>query len=114
MQNLFKLILIFSIQFPLFSQIGTGEWRMHIANKAIDIAAGNGLVYAALETGLLEYDILANESSLWTNVNSLSDINISCVYFDETSKKALLERRSQESDFRRQEISNVPMVIYIG
>ena len=35
-------------------------------------------------------------------------------YFDETSKKSLLERRSQESDFRRQEISNVPMVIYIG
>jgi hypothetical protein len=35
-------------------------------------------------------------------------------YFDETSKKALLERRSQESDFRRQEINNVPMVIYIG
>ena len=35
-------------------------------------------------------------------------------YFDETSKKALLERRSQESDFRKQEIANVPMVIYIG
>lgn len=35
-------------------------------------------------------------------------------YFDETSKKALLERRSQESDFRRQEINNVPMTIYIG
>ena len=36
------------------------------------------------------------------------------LYFDETSKKSLLERRSQESDFRRQEISNIPMVIYIG
>ena len=36
------------------------------------------------------------------------------LYFDETSKKSLLERRSQESDFRRQEISNVPLVIYIG
>ena len=35
-------------------------------------------------------------------------------YFDETSKKSLLERRSQESYFRRQEIANVPMVIYIG
>jgi hypothetical protein len=35
-------------------------------------------------------------------------------YFDETSKKALLERRAQESDFRKQEINNVPMVIYIG
>jgi hypothetical protein len=36
------------------------------------------------------------------------------VYLDETSKKALLERRAQESDFRRQEINNIPMVIYIG
>ena len=35
-------------------------------------------------------------------------------YFDETSKRSLLERRAQESDFRRQEINNVPMVIYIG
>jgi hypothetical protein len=35
-------------------------------------------------------------------------------YFDETSKKALLERRSQESDFRRQEINNIPMTIFIG
>jgi hypothetical protein len=35
-------------------------------------------------------------------------------YFDETSKRALLERRAQESDFRRQEINNVPMVIFIG
>jgi len=36
------------------------------------------------------------------------------VYLDETSKRALLERRAQESDFRRQEINNVPMVIYVG
>jgi hypothetical protein len=35
-------------------------------------------------------------------------------YFDETSRKSLLERRSQESDFRKQEINNVPMTIYIG
>jgi len=35
-------------------------------------------------------------------------------YLDETSKKSLLERRAQESDFRRQEINNVPMTIYIG
>jgi hypothetical protein len=36
------------------------------------------------------------------------------VYLDETSKKALLERRKDESEFRKQEINNVPMVIYIG
>jgi len=36
------------------------------------------------------------------------------LYFDETSKKSLLERRAQESDFRKQEINNVPMTIFIG
>jgi hypothetical protein len=36
------------------------------------------------------------------------------VYLDETSKKSLLERRKDESEFRKQEINNVPMVIYVG
>jgi hypothetical protein len=36
------------------------------------------------------------------------------IYLDETSKRSLLERRAQESEFRKQEINNVPMVIYIG
>ena len=36
------------------------------------------------------------------------------LYLDEMSKKSQLERRAQESDFRKQEIMNVPMVIYIG
>ena len=35
-------------------------------------------------------------------------------YFDETSRKALLERRSQEADFTNQELKNVPFTIYIG
>jgi hypothetical protein len=35
-------------------------------------------------------------------------------YLDETSKQSLLERRSQESEFRNKEIGNVPMVIFIG
>jgi hypothetical protein len=30
------------------------------------------------------------------------------------SKKSQLERRKDESEFRRQEINNVPMTIYIG
>jgi hypothetical protein len=35
-------------------------------------------------------------------------------YLGDMSKRAQLERRSQESDFRRQEINNVPMTIFIG
>jgi len=35
-------------------------------------------------------------------------------YLDDMSKRSQLERRAQESDFRKQEINNVPMTIYIG
>ena len=35
-------------------------------------------------------------------------------YFDETSRRALLERRSNESQFRNDELNYVPMTIFIG
>ena len=63
-----------------------------------------------------DQNMTLNQSDLLTAATSEKTALIERLrgYFDETSKKALLERRSQESDFRRQEISNVPMVIYIG
>jgi hypothetical protein len=36
------------------------------------------------------------------------------LYLDETSNKALLERRKDESDFKLQELSKVPLTIFIG
>jgi hypothetical protein len=36
------------------------------------------------------------------------------LYFDETSRKSLLERRKDELDYKQQEIISVPMTIYIG
>jgi hypothetical protein len=36
------------------------------------------------------------------------------LYLDDMSKKSQLERRKDESEFRRQEIANVPMTIFIG
>jgi len=57
-----------------------------------------------------------NQSDLLTAATAEKQALIERIrlYFDETSKKSLLERRSQESDFRKQEINNVPMTIYIG
>ena len=36
------------------------------------------------------------------------------LYFDETSKKALMERKKDESDYLQKELNNVPLYIYIG
>jgi hypothetical protein len=35
-------------------------------------------------------------------------------YFDETSRKSLLERRAQEVEFKQTELKQVPYTIYIG
>ncbi|MES2589923.1 MAG: hypothetical protein V4622_13175 [Bacteroidota bacterium] len=88
-----------------------GEWRMHIASKAIDVASGNGIVFAALETGLLEYDIEANETSVWNDVNSLSDINVSCIYFDEYSQSFFLAYKNGNIDrIKDNLVTNIPAI----
>jgi hypothetical protein len=35
-------------------------------------------------------------------------------YFDDTSRKSLLERRAQEAEFKQTELKQVPYTIYIG
>jgi hypothetical protein len=35
-------------------------------------------------------------------------------FLDDTSRKALLERKKDESDYIKQELSNIPFVIYVG
>lgn len=84
-----RLLFFIFISFNFYGQIGMGQWRLHVpARKAIDVVAGNDLVFAAFENGLLEYDIEAGEASVWTAVNGLSDINLTCLTYDKT-KNAL-------------------------
>ena len=61
-------------------------------------------------------EITLNQSDLLSAATSEKQALIERLrgYFDETSKQALLERRSLESDYRNKEIANVPMVIFIG
>jgi hypothetical protein len=61
------------------------------------------------EVTLNQADLLAASTSEKTSL--LERLR---AYLDETSKQSLLERRSQESEFRNKEIGNVPMVIFIG
>lgn len=84
---------------------------MHIANKSIDIAAGNKLVFAALETGLLEYDTEAQETTLWTDVNSLSDNALSCVYYHEPTASFFVGYKNGNIDrINRNTVSNIPAI----
>lgn len=66
-----------------FSQIETGTWRLHTATmRAIDIASDNATVFVAYENGLLRYHLESKEKTLLNKLNGLSDILLSCLYYD--------------------------------
>jgi hypothetical protein len=63
-----------------------------------------------------EQNLTLNQSDLLTSATTdkAALLERLRLYLTDMSKKSQLERRSQESDFRRQEILNVPMTIFIG
>lgn len=95
-----------------FSQIGTGQWRMHVpASQAIDVAAGNGLVMAALNGGVLEYDIDAAENRILNNLNALSDIRVSCITYEPQSKSFFVGYENGNLDqIKTSGVVNIPAI----
>jgi hypothetical protein len=80
MKQLFVFIVSMLLTSNLVAQLGMGQWRLHVANrKAVDVVAGNNLVFTAFQDGLLEYDIAHSESNMWTAVNGLSDLSLTCL-----------------------------------
>jgi hypothetical protein len=61
-------------------------------------------------------EVTLNGDSLLTSATDTKNALIERLraYFDETSRKSMLERRKDEADFSKQELNNVPMTIYIG
>ena len=61
-------------------------------------------------------DVTLNQSDLISAATAEKNALIEKLrgYFDETSRKSLLERKSQEGDFKQQELNKVPMTIFIG
>ncbi len=61
-------------------------------------------------------DVTLNQGDLITAATSEKNSLIERLrgYFDETSRKSLLERRAQETEYKQAELKQVPYTIYIG
>ncbi|MFN6013775.1 MAG: hypothetical protein ACK47F_03705 [Flavobacteriales bacterium] len=78
-----RLFFLLFISFNVFGQIGTGQWRLHVpSRRAIDVLEGNGTIYTAFESGLMEYDLDSKEITVMNDVNGLSDISLTCLAYD--------------------------------
>jgi len=107
-----KLIFALFLSLNLCAQIGTGEWRMHVPNvKPIDVVVGNNIVYTAYDGGLLEYDITSSEKSLWTDVNYLSDISLTCLEFYEPQNALFIGYENGNIDkIENNTVTNIPAI----
>lgn len=109
-----RLILAFCSlwYFSIQAQIGMGEWRLHVpSRKAVDVAAGNGLVYAAFESGILEYNVADDEKRLWTDVNGLSDITPTSLLFSSYYNALFIGYGNGNFDkLKDGQITNVPAI----
>ncbi len=71
------------VSFGLFAQVETGSWRLHTATmRALDLAQDDEFVYTAYENGLMKYHLASKEKTLLNKMNGLSDILLSCIYYD--------------------------------
>ena len=110
MRLLCLFILFLFVSVVAYAQIGTGTWRFHSAtSKAIAIAASESTVFTAFENGLFEYDIASKEKKLWTAINGLSDIEISCLYFYAETNQLYIGYKNGNIDVLKEgAIFNIP------
>lgn len=105
-----RFLFFIFLSFNAVAQIGTGQWRLHVeAKRAIDVVAGNNTVFTAFQNGLLEYDTKQHEVSVWTKINGLSDLTISCIYFDNASNSLFIGYENGNFDkIKDNKVTNIP------
>ncbi len=111
-KKLMKILFALLISFQIFGQVGTGQWRLHVPNKnSIDVVVANNIVYSAFKDGILEYDISSSEKRLWTNVNGLSDISITCLGLDSKNSSVYIGYENGNIDMlQNNHIENIPAI----
>lgn len=108
MRIIFALFLTWNVT----AQVGTGQWRLHVPSKtALDVVAENNVVYTAFESGLMEYDIASSETSIWTDVNALSDVSLTCLGYDKSTSSLYIGYENGNIDvLQNNRITNVPAI----
>ena len=94
------------------AQIGMGQWRMHVASgQAIDVALVDNTVFTAFKNGVYIYNSETEEEELLTDINGLSDIDVSAIYYDPVEGVVLVGYENGNIDkITSDNIYNIPAI----
>lgn len=104
-------VLLFLLIFGFVrAQIGMGEWRLHVVtSKAIDIAENGQSIFTAYENGLSILNLSDGSHELYTALNGLSDIQISCLFYDEVDEALFIGYENGNIDkLKNDQFYNIP------
>ena len=111
MMKYFVFLFLFASHF-VHSQVGTGEWRLHVSTmEAIDVASKDSFVYTAYESGVMEYNIHTSEKVMLDKINYLSDIQVSCIDMDTVENALYIGYKNGNIDkIINNQILNIPSI----
>lgn len=103
---IFVLLCVINVN----GQIGTGEWRIHSQNSnAKSVVRIGNSIYTAFDAAVLEYDLSYNETSVWSIVNGLSDLQIATLGVHESSQCLLVAYSNGNIDLIKDgRVTNIP------
>jgi len=112
LKALYLIFWFFSIASTAWAQIPMGTWKYHVSSaKAIDIVTDGQRVFTALENGLYIYNPFTEEGVLKTALNGLSDIEISCLYYDQIDDAVYIGYQNGNIDkWQSGSITNIPAI----
>ena len=109
---LFFSCLLLVLSNRVSAQIPMESWKYHVSSaKAIDITTDGERVFTALENGLYIYNPYTEEGELKTALNGLSDVTITCIYFDEQQDAVYIGYANGNIDkWQNGKITNIPAI----
>lgn len=109
--NMRLLIAFTFLSLTVSAQIGTGQWRLHIPERAIDVTNLNGNPYVAYDKGIGAYDESSNELSIWDDVTGLSDITVSCIQACTSDNSVFIGYENGNVDkLQNNRVTNIPAI----
>lgn len=110
--NILILFVLLAIAQKLTAQIPMGTWKYHVASaKAIDLTTDGERLFVALENGLYIYNPYTEEGVLKTALNGLSDIDISCLFYDSQDAAVYIGYTNGNIDkWQNGSITNLPAI----
>ncbi|MAA58205.1 MAG: hypothetical protein CL855_07060 [Cryomorphaceae bacterium] len=108
----FMLVLTLLVGNYFWAQIGMSQWRLHVASgKAIDIVRAENTIFTAYTNGLHVLNRDSEQEELLTDVNGLSDIEISCLYYDSIAACVLVGYSNGNIDkITASSVYNIPAI----